>query len=883
MLAATCPMLQSAACALSAKRISRQLSSPRSGRRTQLDLEHTHLTIPNWDKINWHYQIIQFYDEAIRQLKDALMPDAIDARFQNGEEFPEDILGVVAIMSMFELMDAPGVEWRAHLSALPLLNEVSQMTINLSNPLDHSRDHGRRSIFWSFARQDVISAFVHETQTFLNLDDRTLWNGFGLDTSDFGISMSKQELSHFSPPEIWREGSSPEESVSNAMTWILGRIINYITSGDSLNPLDFSRPTRRQAFFSVSQEALLERWCLLNTDLRRWYQSRPPTFNPSARSRITAADGCSSDVAAAFERTWYNVPMCAAAMQSYYMGRILLLMNRPQESTAIRSTVASRLKCYQDTERHVLNHSRQICGISLSMPPEAVRIHSLQPLYVAGQCFSRPHERQTVLDLLLGVERDLGWTVTYYVNKLREDMDTGIIGSVVVMDQFKQKFGSFSSVVHGLIVSSILIPAALSSFFGGKLADWVGRPKSIFVGALIFGVGAAIEAGAVHLAMFIVGRVIEGLGEGLYLGTLVVYICEVSPPKQRGPLATGPQLLITMGIVVGFFTCYGCERLYSSMAWRTPFTVLACISVLFSFSFLCLPESPRWLTLKNRLSDTARVWEYLEVNEADREELIEDENHIQETISNSLAPTGSILAPNTLDQVVSQCSHISKAKEATLFEAFGSDVRSRTFLGLFLMGMQQLAGIDGVLYYAPLLFQQAGMSSDQATFLASGVSGLVIFVVTIPALLYADSWGRRQNVILGGIGLTIVMVLIGSLYAADAVHQSTGAGRWIVIVCIYLFAAIYSVSWAVSCKIYAAEIQPQRTRASATCLAHGSNWVSNFFVALITPVLLAKSSCAAYFLFGACTLLTVVVCLFWMPETKGKSLEEVEKSFNKVT
>lgn len=103
-------------------------------------------------------------------------------------------------------------------------------------------------------------------------------------------------------------------------------------------------------------------------------------------------------------------------------------------------------------------------------------------------------------------------------------MDTGIIGSVVVMDQFKQKFGSFSSIVHGLVVSSILIPAAFSSFFGGKLADWIGRPKSIAIGALIFGIGCAFEAGAVHLAMFIVGRVVEGLGEGLYLGTLVVYV-----------------------------------------------------------------------------------------------------------------------------------------------------------------------------------------------------------------------------------------------------------------------------------------------------------------------------------------------------------------------
>lgn len=123
------------------------------------------------------------------------------------------------------------------------------------------------------------------------------------------------------------------------------------------------------------------------------------------------------------------------------------------------------------------------------------------------------------------------------------------------------------------------------------------------------------------------------------------------------------------------------------------------------------------------------------------------------------------------------------------------------------------------------------------------------------------------------------MFLIGGLYAGKAVHGTWGAGRWVVIVSIYIFAVIYSVSWAVGFKIYAAEIQPQRTRASATSLAHGSNWATNFLVALTTPILLAKSSYGVYFLFGGCTVLTAIVCAVFMPETRGKSLEEVEEAF----
>lgn len=125
------------------------------------------------------------------------------------------------------------------------------------------------------------------------------------------------------------------------------------------------------------------------------------------------------------------------------------------------------------------------------------------------------------------------------------------------------------------------------------------------------------------------------------------------------------------------------------------------------------------------------------------------------------------------------------------------------------------------------------------------------------------------------------MFLIGGLYAGDAVHSTFGAGRWVVIVSIYIFVVIFSMSWAVGIRIYAVEVQPQRTRASAASLAHGSNWATNFLVALATPILLANSSYGAYFLFGGCTFVTAIVCAISMPETKGKSLDEIENAFRR--
>ncbi|KAH7136191.1 general substrate transporter [Dendryphion nanum] len=444
-------------------------------------------------------------------------------------------------------------------------------------------------------------------------------------------------------------------------------------------------------------------------------------------------------------------------------------------------------------------------------------------------------------------------------------MDTGIIGPSTVMPQYISLFGTSSATVHGLIVSSILIPAAISSFFAGKVADVVGRPKSISIGTLVFGLGAALEAGAVHLGMFVVGRVVEGVGEGIFLGNLVVYICEIAPPRYRGPLTCGPQLLITSGLVVGFFTCYGTRALESSLSWRLPFALLAGLSVLFAaVSLLCLPESPRWIMLHHGEAEAVNAWDVLEVANADREKA-EIAQEMTITIDDIPVEEGGVSRPATV--------------KSGLLDAFAPDVRARTILGIFILGMQQMSGIDGVLYYAPLLFQHAGLTSSSASFLASGVSALVIFAVTVPAMLFADKWGRRQSTIYGGLGLSVVMLLMGILYASNAVHESHGAGRWVVIVCIYLFAAIFSISWAVGLKIYVAESQPQRTRASATSLAHGSNWITNFIVALTTPILLERSTFGLYFLFGGCTLMTVGVCAVWMPETMGKSLGEIEGAF----
>ncbi|KAI9752997.1 MAG: hypothetical protein M4579_005382 [Chaenotheca gracillima] len=417
-----------------------------------------------------------------------------------------------------------------------------------------------------------------------------------------------------------------------------------------------------------------------------------------------------------------------------------------------------------------------------------------------------------------------------------------------------------------------MLSATVASLFAGTLSDSLGRTRAIALGSFTFALGAAIEAGAANLGMLIAGRLVVGVGEGFFLSTIVVdgngsYVCEISPPSKRGILASLVQLLISVGLCLGYFTCYGTTRIASSLSWRLPLALQAGIAMILAFiSYFCLPQSPRWLSYKGRHAEAVAAWDRLGVSSAERE---------KDLLESSAGRPGATAVPSP-----SGLMERWRRDVAQTMKIFAKDVRGQALLGIFMMSMQQLSGIDGVLYYAPVLFQQAGLSSSKAAFLASGVSAILIVISSIPAFLLADRWGRRGSTIYGGIVLSLAMALMGTLYASHNVHADTGAGKWVVIITIYVFAVAYNMTWALGVKIFASEIQPVSTRAKAISLAQSANCMTNFFVAFITPVLLAHSSSGAYFMFAGTTILTVIVCSIFMPETRGHSLEAINESFH---
>ncbi|TDZ31935.1 putative metabolite transport protein YwtG [Colletotrichum spinosum] len=430
--------------------------------------------------------------------------------------------------------------------------------------------------------------------------------------------------------------------------------------------------------------------------------------------------------------------------------------------------------------------------------------------------------------------------------------DSGCIGSIVHMEQFSAALGPMSATVTGITVSTILLTSIVPALFAGQLADKYGRLRIMLPGTIVFGAGLLLQATASTLAQFVIGRAVSGLGQGAFLPSMSVYISEIAPARSRGRLASLPQFVATLGLCLGYFSCFATSFVQSDMAWRAPYIVQLGVVALLAVACWSLYESPRWLLQHGRVAEATKALASLDMDmdEARRDFL----NAPQE--EPSLSRREGFLLP------------------------FRGPYRSRTLLALFFLSMIQLSGIDALVYYAPALFAQAGISQSSSSLVASGVSSIAMLIVSIPAFIMADKWSRRTSAISGGACLSAIMALIGSLYASGTVGSVAGV-RWVVIVSVVVFGMVYCATWNIVAKIYAAEIQPGNTRAAGNSIGMASSFFTNWLVALITPILLSASTYGAYYLFGGLTVMTSVVLAVYMPETRGQSLESIQSEFRK--
>ncbi|PWY90738.1 Zn(II)2Cys6 transcription factor [Aspergillus heteromorphus CBS 117.55] len=444
------PLLKYAACAYAAK----QLGRVRGGKVSTGGV----YTRQDANNVDWSWRGAKYYEKAIQLLMKELQPDKgppplstpeafgqwqaaelcednenprkrrrrySDSRFSKGLH-SDEILAATAILSVYEFLDATGPAWNRHLSGVKSLLDVAEVGMmpveqrpspggtSLQQPKLSGLSKARRATFWNFARQDYLAAFINESQTRLNTDDLVLWTEAGLHIDNMGFPSSTGTAGYLDSEE-----APKEDLISNALVWILSKIVNFISAGDNIQ---LGHPGSMDAStLGLSQQVLLERWYRLEAELDVWHNGLPMTFQPCARVELCKLphnkDSKTFD-AGTLSEIWFSLPMCSSAMQHYHMARILLLINKPHESTSRRSTITDRLNSYRSIESDIRSHSREIVGIALACPNGSVRINSLQPLFVSGQCLNEPGERRTVLQLLRGIEADLGWATEYRVNQL---------------------------------------------------------------------------------------------------------------------------------------------------------------------------------------------------------------------------------------------------------------------------------------------------------------------------------------------------------------------------------------------------------------------------------------------------------------------------------
>ncbi|KAF2691684.1 hypothetical protein K458DRAFT_325223 [Lentithecium fluviatile CBS 122367] len=437
------PLLKYAAVAYAAKALARvQGRKPVMGGSVsrQARMEQ----YPEAQSVDWYHKATHYYNTAVSLLLQALKNDAAstgDSDSDTGESTPgpdgpcpkrrrkssnvsfksnnDELLAASAILCVYEFLDASVPEWAKHLNGAKSLLVIAQermMPLQMPTPSSViiSADRGfiskaRRATFWNIARQDMLAAFINKTHTRLDTEDFTLWKEAGLLIDDNGyIVQSNTTESGYPEGDMMKE-----DLICNALVWLMSKLVNFMAAGDDIDAFGHS-------WAGVRQRTLLDYWCTIKQQFQIWHDGLPITFKPCARvdparsPRRTAY----GEHEARFPEVWYSIPMCASTMQSYHMSQIQLLMNKPHESTQGRTTVYARLSSYQSVLAACQAHSREIVGISLGRSDEAVRIHSVQPLFTAGQCLNDPKERQVVINLLRDIEGDIGWATEYRVKQL---------------------------------------------------------------------------------------------------------------------------------------------------------------------------------------------------------------------------------------------------------------------------------------------------------------------------------------------------------------------------------------------------------------------------------------------------------------------------------
>jgi MFS transporter, SP family, arabinose:H+ symporter len=422
--------------------------------------------------------------------------------------------------------------------------------------------------------------------------------------------------------------------------------------------------------------------------------------------------------------------------------------------------------------------------------------------------------------------------------------DTSVVSGAI---QFMQIQFHLGPGMQGWAVSCLTVGAILGAALAGTLSDRFGRKKVLMIAAVLFSVGSIGSALGATISQFVIARIVGGIGIGISSTLVPLYIAEIAPPQHRGRLVSLNQLAVVIGISAIYFVNRSVADFRTQAwdvhtGWRWMFGLGIIPGVVFLLLLFLVPESPRWLEKQGRSEDALRILKRVGGAKQANAELAE----IRESL---------------------------RADTGTIRHLFQGGFRIALVVGVILAILQQFVGINAVMYYAPEIFKQTGLGTD-STMMETVIVGLVNLVFTLVSLWLIDKVGRKILLLIGSAIMAVSLIVIGFAF-----HTGNAAGP-LVLIFILLFVAAFAVSFGPIVWLIMAEIFPTRIRGRATALASVALWAADYLVSQFFPVLLHGAGASfTFWIFALCSAFAFFFTLAIVPETKGKSLEEIEQSW----
>jgi len=432
----------------------------------------------------------------------------------------------------------------------------------------------------------------------------------------------------------------------------------------------------------------------------------------------------------------------------------------------------------------------------------------------------------------------LAWSIVVALGGFLFGFDTAVISGA---EKSIQQFWHLSAFSHGLTISIALIGTVIGSLVGSRPSDRFGRKNTLYFVAIAYLLSSLGTALADNWYVFLCFRFMGGLGVGISSVTAPIYISEISPADRRGRLVGLFQFNVVLGILISYLSNFLLSEI-GEASWRWMLGVQAVPSLIFLVLIWFIPESPRWLILKK--GDSAQALSILRI--------INPENCDQELAAIQQSAT----------------VELGSAKEND--SLFSGKYNTPVVLAMLFAFFNQVSGINAIIYYAPRIFEMAGLGAHSSLLSTVGI-GLINFAFTLFAINIIDKFGRKKLMLIGSFGLIAALLLVAFTFA------SGNFNGFAIPVYMMVFIAFFAFSQGAVIWVFISEIFPNQVRAKGQTLGSSTHWVMAALIAFSFPYLAENlGGATVFFFFATMMVLQLIFVWKWMPETKGRSLEQME-------